>query len=146
MFCTGKEQLTCNSEKMGCEGCYFNDDKNKDEIKIGDYIRNKDGYIDKVERIVYDELEKKNYYACEKSVMASGFKEDIVKHSSNIIDLIEVGDYVNGEIVIDIGENGLYLGYADDDENYSIISIDKSEIKSLVTKEQFQSVEFKVED
>ena len=87
MRCTGKEQLTCNSEKMGCEGCFYFNDKN--EIKIGDYIRNKDGYIDKVERIAYDELEKKNYYACEKSVMASGFKEDIVKHSSNIIELIE---------------------------------------------------------
>ena len=40
MFCTGKEQLTCNSEKMGCEGCfYFNDENNKDEIKAGEYVR-----------------------------------------------------------------------------------------------------------
>ena len=42
MFCTGKEQLTCNSEKMGCEGCfYFNDENNKkvnDEIKMENLI------------------------------------------------------------------------------------------------------------
>ena len=32
MFCTGKKQLTCNSEKLGCEGCfYFNDGNNKEK-------------------------------------------------------------------------------------------------------------------
>lgn len=28
MFCTENERKTCNVEKMGCEGCYYNDDKN----------------------------------------------------------------------------------------------------------------------
>ena len=27
MFCTDKERDTCNVEKMGCEGCYYNTDK-----------------------------------------------------------------------------------------------------------------------
>ena len=25
MFCTEKERKTCNVEKMGCEGCYYNE-------------------------------------------------------------------------------------------------------------------------
>ncbi len=44
MFCTGKEQLTCNSEKLGCEGCYYNDDKNKYEIKVEEIWKDIFGY------------------------------------------------------------------------------------------------------
>lgn len=29
MFCTEKEKMTCREEKMGCEGCFYNNDKNK---------------------------------------------------------------------------------------------------------------------
>lgn len=33
MFCTENERKTCNVEKMGCEGCYYNDNiKNLEEI------------------------------------------------------------------------------------------------------------------
>lgn len=28
MFCTSKEQQTCDVEKQGCEGCYYNNDEN----------------------------------------------------------------------------------------------------------------------
>ena len=30
MFCTEKERNTCDEEHLGCEGCYFNNDKNKE--------------------------------------------------------------------------------------------------------------------
>ena len=30
MFCTDKERNTCDEEHLGCEGCYFNNDKNKE--------------------------------------------------------------------------------------------------------------------
>jgi hypothetical protein len=30
MFCTENERKTCNVEKMGCEGCYYNNDFNRD--------------------------------------------------------------------------------------------------------------------
>lgn len=29
MKCTSKEQETCNKEKLGCEGCYYNEKDNK---------------------------------------------------------------------------------------------------------------------
>lgn len=67
-------------------------------------------------------------------------ERNIVKHSKNIIDLIEVGDYVNGKKVLqkigkflevsscDIGNNRIY--------DYMI--------KSIVTKEQFNNMEYKI--
>lgn len=58
--------------------------------------------------------------------------ECIVKHSKNIIDLIEEGDYVNGERVKMHYESG-------------VLKIPKK-IKSLVTKEQFSSIEYKVKE
>ena len=30
MKCTDKERETCNVEKMGCEGCYYNEDNDRD--------------------------------------------------------------------------------------------------------------------
>lgn len=33
MFCTDKERMTCQEEKMGCEGCFYNNDKNKPFVK-----------------------------------------------------------------------------------------------------------------
>ena len=67
-----------------------------------------------------------------------GYSEfEIVKHSPNIIDLIEENDYVNGNKVVSI--NGVL--YVRDEGALSEI-----EIKSIVTKEQFNSVMYKVGD
>lgn len=30
MNCTEKEQMTCNSEKQGCNGCYYNKERVKE--------------------------------------------------------------------------------------------------------------------
>jgi hypothetical protein len=62
-------------------------------------------------------------------------KEYIRKHGFDILDVIEKDDIVNGEIVVDIGENGLYLGI--EDQCYSRIYIDKSEIKEILTHETY---------
>lgn len=114
------------------------------EIEVGDWIRSKDGFIGRVRRITYDDMEKSNYYICEKdNVMASNYLENIAKHSKNIIDLVEVGDYVNGKEVIEVREQEgkIYLmtGYVP--QTYI-----KEDIKSIVTHEQFANVEYKVEE
>ena len=71
----------------------------------------------------------------------------ITKASHNIIDLIEVGDYVNGYPVyetIDYPDNTRAIVIADD--NKSIIWEESSQyIKSIVTKEMFSSVEYRME-
>lgn len=71
----------------------------------------------------------------------------IAKASHNIIDLIEAGDYVNGEKVgyIDNCEGALREYYYD----YEDANVDAGhwfeEIKSIVTKEQFESMSYKVQ-
>lgn len=78
--------------------------------------------------------------------------EKILKHSKNIIDLIEVGDYVNGDKIVAIDytedENGNYINVLgtmeiDDDYAYSI-ELRTENIKSIVTHEQFAQVEYKL--
>lgn len=32
MFCTDKEWKHCNAEKMSCEGCFYNNDENKEKV------------------------------------------------------------------------------------------------------------------
>lgn len=87
-----------------------------------------------------------------------GFENIITKHSKNIIDLIEVGDYVNGYKVLDkqdsIYENSKrILIYRNQKERYErwiyIQEYDgkihtQDDIKSIVTKEQFKAVEYEV--
>ena len=66
------------------------------------------------------------------------------KTSYNIIDILEVGDYVNGYPIYEIVE------YEDDtraiviaNDNKSIIW-EKQDIKSVVTKEQFKNMEYRI--
>lgn len=78
-------------------------------------------------------------------------KENIIKASYNIIDLIEVGDYVNGCKVTHIGgtrydEKDLHV-YCDDSWNHTInklLMISAKDIKSIVTKEQFNNMEYEI--
>ena len=66
----------------------------------------------------------------------------IMKSSPNIIDLIEVGDYVNGRLVKNINTEKTFVIV----ETPSIIqdTIYNEDIKSIVTKEMFERVEYKV--
>ena len=71
-------------------------------------------------------------------------KKDVLKASYNIIDLIEVGDYVNGlpvtRICIDDETNEKYLNMFG-----SISEYESEDIKSIVTKEQFDSMKYEVD-
>ena len=65
----------------------------------------------------------------------------ITKASHNIIDLIEVGDYVNG-YKVDFVQNGYVVFNHNHPYQLNIYSKD---IKSIVTKEQFESMSYKLE-
>ena len=54
------------------------------EIKVGDYVRIKNGKIDKVKNNNYY---MQQYIECERGLY---LRDNITKHSANIIDLIEV--------------------------------------------------------
>ena len=64
------------------------------DIEVGDYVRSRNGSIGKVTKIEDDK------YLYENKELIT-FIGNVVKHSKNIIDLIEIGDFVNGNIVTD---------------------------------------------
>lgn len=123
------------------------------ELKENMYVRTKDGIIDKV--IIDYNVHcanpncKYKHISCAKNY----YDEDkVVKASYNIIDLIEVGDYVNGEKVI---HTNCKLEYMDDDSETGVNEVTDGlevetgwiyfdyEINSVLTKEQFKNIEYR---
>ena len=111
------------------------------KLEEGMYVRNIGG----IERL---KKENDNGWFFEKSMIIKpdNIEKYIIKASHNIIDLIEVGDYVNGYPVyetIDYPDNTRAIVIADD--NKSIIWEESSQyIKSIVTKEMFESMKYEV--
>ena len=68
-------------------------------------------------------------------------KSHILKASYNIIDILEEGDYVNGLPVRFVEENRVDIGQAED-----YLWLKNEHIKSIVTKEQFEQMLYKVGD
>lgn len=124
------------------------------ELKEGMYVRTKDGLIDKV-IIDYKGCCNSTTCNCKHVSCEHNYydEEDIVKTSDNPIDLIEVGDYVNGykvsEIIIDkdISDNDK-LKFGDDDlvltfkSNHDTYYLYIEDIENVVTKEQFDSMKY----
>jgi hypothetical protein len=79
------------------------------EIELGEYIRTKNGYI-----IKYQDNVNTNIFSMDDDLYVENplfpDEEKIVKHSKNIIDLIEEGDYVNGEYVSKVMKNYITIG------------------------------------
>ena len=114
------------------------------------YVRTNCGYICKIINI-NDFREPSMKYGVEASYLKDIMfieDDDILKASHNIIDLIEVGDYVNGEKVDYIDDcDGAMREYYYDYEDASIdVGHYFEEIKSIVTKEQFSSIEYRLGD
>lgn len=112
------------------------------KLSVGMHIRTKWGYICKLVNI-NDYREPKMKYGveanCLKYIMFIG-KGDIKDASFDIMDLIEVGDYVNGCRVHKIG-NCLTI-ILDNEENISWIN--PNDIKTIVTREQFESMSYRI--
>ena len=111
------------------------------KIEKGMYFRVY-GQIDKVTRIVRQGslYEDSGIYGTKKKYIIGSKVIDEVPHSYNIIDLIEVGDYVNGMPIYQY-DNHLVINKLDG----SYLYLDElKEIKDIVTKEQFESVKYDV--
>ena len=71
--------------------------------------------------------------------------DDIVKASYNIIDILEVGDYVNGCYIQEIKSLKDNVMVCMLDSDYEFVStITNKELRTIVTKEQFESMSYKV--
>ena len=107
-----------------------------EEIKVGDYVRTKEGEIIKVR-------EDYNIFTDDDGLFIDAYmlpyEQKIIKHSSNIIDLIEVGDYVNGEKIIEIDASKDWI-----DIGREVLF--QKDIKTIATKEQMKSIEYVVKE
>lgn len=115
----------------------------RDNLKPNDYFRTFDGQIFKsmnVSPIKGNEI----YYANGDYTWVDVSAVD--NFSDNLIDLIEVGDYVNGKRVYNISiVDGLkYLDVEVEDYLSDTPFINADQITSIVTKEMFNSVKYEV--
>ena len=123
------------------------------KLEVGMYVRTKNNGIKKIKGF------HSNLYK-DFIIVDKGFdlvdKKEIIKANNNIIDLIEVGDYVNGMQVIakdsdnrlyvpeDLGEP-YYREFSNGCFDYTLLDMEHFKIKSIVTKEQFESMQYKVD-
>lgn len=152
-------------------------------MKVGDYVRTKNGIITKIignrknpygeetifkldkEISIYD-LELNDIYLMTNPLAEDttneidihfGDEKIIKKSSPNIIDLIEVGDYVNGCLVTNkrASANERLSGHTKQifilkqEGNYydgHFEWLGEENIKSIVTREQFSQMEYKVKE
>ena len=125
----------------------------EDKIEVNDYVRTDKGEIAKVTFIAKETLgetlganEYRNIGFCNTEPYVYG---NIVKHSKQLIDLIEKGDYVNGRKVKHIA---MFEGFPDYpklifvDETHLIPddTCENEDIKTILTKEQYMANCYKV--
>ena len=136
------------------------------KLEVGVYVRTKDGCICKILKETYSKYLSKNKELCYEvdrsiNVNMELYNEDVLKVSNSILDLIEVGDYVNGCYVSNkrasvnehLGGHPKGIGIIKynayfNQGNYNDCKfewIEEKDIKSIVTKEQFESIEYSLE-
>lgn len=104
-------------------------------IEVGEYVRAKNGKIDKV---INNNCYMPQYIECEKSLL---YKEDIVNHSKNLIDLIEEGDFVNGYRIDERAEYDVLIHKARgiNRSGFMIpVAQYNEDIKTILTHEQYE--------
>ena len=121
----------------------------EDKIEVGEWIRTHTGEIGKVFKVELAKEEREKYpnnpykgYWRDKYVtdVRRGYctRQVIKKHAKEIQDLIEIGDYVNGMEVESISKSYFEGG----DGSYTVWFKD---IQTIVTKEQFARMEYRLE-
>lgn len=109
-----------------------------EEIEVGEYIRT----YSKIRRVTNANFYMLQYVECGEDIV---WRNDIVKHSKNIIDLIEVGDYVNGKEVHKYNGNTGIVSINELGWTFIAFKDKKYPIETIVTREQFASMEYKIE-
>ena len=117
----------------------------EDKIEVNEYVRTKNGVIDKVDAL---------YGMIENTVHLENLKwfdiKNIVKHSKQLIDLIEVKDVIKyriNNISTTLETKGYVEGIVDisDEEMLQRIKRDKNyHILEILTKEQYMANCYKV--
>lgn len=125
------------------------------KLEVGMYVRFKDKrgneYIRKIVKIPEDNRYASLYLDKEANYSHGLSPKNVIKASYDIIDILEVGDYVNGQrIYYDEELDFLYVQSFDGDGEFYQESITKQSfidnIKSVITHEQMEQMAYKVEE
>ena len=120
------------------------------ELRENMYVRTKDGIITKVDYIdddtIFFDKELYKVYSDSINFLKKDTLERVVKVSYNIIDILEVGDYVNGDKIFSIDDckGAMRQFYYDYENPNDDVGHWEEEIKSVITHEQFKQMEYKV--
>ena len=117
------------------------------KLEVGMYVRTNDGYINKIKKVnqfnvlVYG----RDLFGEELNIP----NNEITKASYSIIDILEVGDYVNGSKVIEIEKDYKFIDGTIRDILWTDTKMQSAiwdeTIKSIITKEQMEQMTYKVE-
>ena len=119
------------------------------KLEVGMYVRTDNGIIGKIYEKIGDMF---TYKDSNRDYITYGLLHtEIIKASHNIIDLIEVGDYVNDNRVITDVYRTPSGNFVEVDSRYIVFGwgtgmIPENEIETIVTKEQFCSMEYKINE
>lgn len=124
------------------------------KLAVGMYVRTDDGYINKIKKVnQYNVLvDARDLFGEELNIP----NNEIIKASHTLLGngkepcLIEPGDYVNGMKVFEVMKNPKIddikehlIVFADEIHN-TLFSIYANEIKTILTREQFEAMQYKV--
>lgn len=129
----------------------------EDKIKKEEWVRTADGKIGIFDR--YSSRKEESYYKSpfdcfvrlkKRKTPLQCCRDYIIKHSKNIIDLIEVGDYVNEYKIFRIDElegksKKIFTVFEQGVTDY-LRCWNNEDIKSILTKEQYEEICYKVEE
>lgn len=125
------------------------------ELEVGEYVRMKSGIIGRVLRksnVVYSNSTKYLVQWSESKAYFIGTTR-IEKHSRKLAELVKVGDYVNGERITSINKDPFIKGQinlwtdvhgTDSLGNRYKVKIINDNIESILTREQFMEMSYKV--
>ena len=121
------------------------------DIEVNEYVRTPIGiFIISHINIDFDDNDKNKCLLCqnEKVLFLSIETIKSLKHSKQLIDLIEVGDYVNGYRVINVINEGICPSGKcidiDSSKDSSECTLWEEDIKTILTKEQYMANCYKV--
>lgn len=113
-------------------------------MNVGDYVRTRDGKIFKWNK--HCTTSKEDYNEHTRKLL---FDENEIKSSPQIIDLIEVGDYVNGDYVtkeVPKDKRKKQIIIVDSTcAEYGDLPLNNDEIETIVTHEQMEAMQYRVE-
>ena len=121
-----------------------------EEIKVGEYVRTTNKGIRQIAMIDNHKTVNKYLYYIGEDFEGKSYAyiktTEILKHSFNLIDLIEVGDIVKDEYnkyeVAFVKYDKIYCNDYNLDD--SLITLREQDIKAILTREQFEANCYKV--